>query len=106
MEGAAQEGCHLCHLLLETLTKAERQDLEGCEKIACGYWKVGLDGGIAFDFYYPLLGTQSNDYLTKSTLMQPEKGLLFQVLSTIGELTRFRNGGKIPQSQILDYAVQ
>ena len=40
VEGAAQEGCHLCHLLSETLTKAERQDLEGCEKIAYGYWNV------------------------------------------------------------------
>ena len=106
VEGAAQEGCHLCHLLLETLTKAERQDLEGCEKIASGYWNVGLNGGIAFDSYYPVPGTQSNEYLTKSILMQPEKGLLFQVLSTIAELMRFSNGGKIPQSQILDYAVQ
>ena len=106
VKGAAQEGCHLYHLLLETLTKAERQDLEGCEKIAYGYWKVGLDDGIAFDFYCPVPGTQSNEGLTKSILMEPEKGLLFQVLSTTAELMRFRNCGKIPQSQILDYAIE
>ena len=106
VEGAAQEGCHLCHLLLETLTKAERQDLEGCEMIAYGYWNVGFNGGIAFDFYYPVPGTQSTEYLTKSILMQPEKGLLFQVLSTIAKLMRFRIGWKIPRSQVLDYAVQ
>lgn len=106
VEGAAQEGCHLCHLLLETVTKAERQDLEGCEKTAYGHWKVRLDGGIAFDFYHPVPRTQSKEYLNKSILMQPEKGLLFQVLSTIAELMRFRNSGKIPQSQTLDYAVQ
>ena len=51
VERAAQEGCHLCHLLLESLTKTERQNLEGCEKIAYGYWQHGLGDGIAFDFF-------------------------------------------------------
>ncbi len=83
MEGAAQEGCHLCHLLLESLTKAERQKLEGCQKIAYGYWQYGLGDGIVFDFYYPVPGTDSKEYLTKSILVQPEKGLLSQGLSTI-----------------------
>ena len=95
VEGAAQEGCHPYYLLLETLTKAERQDLEGCENIAYGYWKHGLGDGIAFDFYYPMPGTQSKEYLTKSILVQPEKGLLSQGLSTTAELTHFKNGGKI-----------
>ena len=83
VEGAAQEGCHLCHLLLETLTKADRQDLEGCEKIAYGYWKHGLGDGIAFDFYYMVPGALSKEYLTKSILLQPEEGLLSQGPSTI-----------------------
>ena len=106
VEGAAQGGCHLCHLLLESLTKSERQDLEGCEKIAYGYWQYRLGDGIAFDFYYPSPVTDSKKYLTKSIIVQPEKGLLSQGLSTIAELMHFRNGGKIPQSQILGYAVQ
>ena len=83
MEDAAQEGCHLCHLLLESLTKAERQKLEGCEVIAYGYWPHGLGDGIAFDFYYPGAGTGSTEYLTKSIFVQPEEGLLSQGLSTL-----------------------
>ena len=83
MEGAEQKGCHLCHLLLESLTKAERQKLEGCEKIAYGYWQHGLGDGIAFDFHYPVPGTDSTEYLTKSILVQPEDDLLFQGLSAL-----------------------
>ena len=83
VEGAAQKGCHLCHLLLESLTKTERQSLEGCEKIAYGYWQHGLGDGIAFDFYYPVSGTDAKEYLTKSILVQPEEGLLSQSLSTL-----------------------
>ena len=82
VERAAQEGCHLCHLLLESLTKTERQNLEGCGKIAYGYWQHGLGDGIAFDFYYPVPGTGSAEYLTKSILVQPEEGPLSQGLST------------------------
>ena len=95
VEGTAQEGCHLCHLFLE-----------GCAKIASGYWKVGHNDGLAFAVYYPVPGTQSTEYLTKSLFIQSEKGLLFQVLSTIAKPMRFKNGGQIPHSQILDLAVQ
>ena len=83
VERAAQEGCHLCHLLLESLTKTERQTLEGCEKIACGYWQHAIGDGIAFDFYYPAPGTNATEYLTKSILVQPEEGLLSQSLSSL-----------------------
>ena len=83
VEGAAQEGCHLCHLLLETLTKADRQDLEGCEKIAYGYWKHWIGDGIAFDLYYPVPSAHSKEYLTTSILLQPEERLLSQGPSTI-----------------------
>ena len=57
VEGAAQKGCHLCYLLLASLTKTERQSLEGCEKIAYGYWQHGL-GDVAFDFYYLMVGSK------------------------------------------------
>ena len=83
VEGAAKKGCHLCHLLLESLTKAERQNLEGCEKIAYGYWQYRFGDGIAFDFYYPVSGTDSKEYLTKSILVQPEEGLLSQGSSNL-----------------------
>ena len=83
VEGAAQEGCHLCHLRLKSLTKAERQKLEGCEMIAYGYWQHWLGDGIAFDFHYPVPGTDSKEYLTKSILVQPEKGLLSQGISPL-----------------------
>lgn len=83
VERAAQEGCHLCHLLLKSLTKAERQTLEGCGKIAYGYWKHGLGDGIAFDFYYPVPGRGSAEYLTKSIFVQPEEGPPSQGLFTL-----------------------
>ena len=80
VEEAAQKGCHLCHLLSESLTKTERENLESCEKIAYGYWQHWIGDGIAFDFYYPEPGRSSKDYLTKSILVQPEQGLLSQSL--------------------------
>ena len=83
VEEASQKGCHLCRLLLESLTKPERESLEGCEKIAYGYWQHGLGDGIAFDFYYPKPGTDAKEYLTKSILVQPEEGLLSQGLSAL-----------------------
>ncbi len=44
---------------------------------------IGNIDGIAFDYYYPVPGTDSKEYLTKSIFLQPEKGLLSQGLSTL-----------------------
>ena len=42
-----------------------------------------MGDGIAFDFYYPVPGTDAKEYLTKSILVQPEEDLLSQSLSTL-----------------------